>query len=276
MNNLLKFLLILAFFGQSCKSSYDKIRTSGNAPLVLKAANQYYAKKNYLKAQTLYELIISSFKGQKESEDIYFNFAYCHYYLSEFELSSHLFKNFSNTFVNSPKREEALFMSNYAIYKTSPNYKLDQSGTEKAIEGFQSFVNEFPESSRVKDCNEKIDELRSKLETKAFEQGKLYYNVKSYQACLTTLDNLMVDFPETKNHREIRFLKAKANYEWAVNSIFEKQKERFLSTVELTNQFLKKYPSGKFVQDIKEIRKQALSKSNNPLYDRYQNASSGN
>jgi outer membrane protein assembly factor BamD (BamD/ComL family) len=86
----------------------------------------------------------------------------------------------------------------------------------------------------------------------------------------------MVDFPESKNHREIRFLKAKANYEWAVNSIFEKQKERFLSTVELTNQFLKKYPSGKFVQDIKEIRKQALSKSNNPLYDRYQNASSGN
>jgi outer membrane protein assembly factor BamD len=62
------------------------------------------------------------------------------------------------------------------------------------------------------------------FETKAFEQGKLYYNVKSYQACLTTLDNLMVDFPETKNHREIRFLKAKANYEWAVNSIFEKTK----------------------------------------------------
>ncbi|MEP7195638.1 MAG: outer membrane protein assembly factor BamD [Saprospiraceae bacterium] len=275
MGKYLLFILLLGFLGLSCKSSYEKIRTSGDAQLMLKTANKLYAEKSYFKASTLYDLIFSNFRGQKEAEDIYYNNAYCNYYLSNYETANYMFTNYSNTFFNSTRKEEAEFMAAYASYKLSPNYKLDQSSTLKAIDQFQTFANNYPESKRIKECNQLIDELRLKLEIKAFEQGKLYYNIQYYQSSISTLTNLLTDFPETKNEKEIRSLMIKASYEWAINSIFEKQKERFLKTVELSDIYLNKFPSGKN-QEIKDIRKKAINKSNNPLYNGYKDTSSKN
>lgn len=62
-------------------------------------------------------------------------------------------------------------MSVYSLYKTSPGYRLDQSNTEKAIDGFQLFVNTYPNSKRVEECNKLIDECRAKIEFKSFEAG---------------------------------------------------------------------------------------------------------
>ncbi|HRH99926.1 MAG TPA: outer membrane protein assembly factor BamD [Saprospiraceae bacterium] len=269
-------LLCLGLGLSSCKSTYEKIRTSNDAPLMLKAANDYYKKKDWVRAQALYELALSSYRGQKEADDLYYNYADCHYQLSEYEMAAHLFKNYSITFPNNPRKEEAEFLAAYAIYKTSPGFRLDQSGTAKAIEALQAFVNTYPESKKVGECNQLIDNLRLKLETKALEQGRLYLDTKHYQAGITTLENLLTDFPETKEDREIRYLIAKASFELAENSIFEKQKERYLQAVEKAELFQKRYTGGKYAQEIKKIKEDAKSKAKNQKYDRYQSTSIGN
>ncbi len=265
MNKTFFILIWIGFQLVACKSSYEKIRTSGDNQLILKAANKLYYEKEYFKASTLYDAIFSNFRGTQEAEDIYFNNAYCNYYLGNFETANYMFGNYANTFYNSNKKEESEFMAAYSIYKTSPDYKLDQKSTIKAIDLFQNFANLHPESPKVKECNKLIDELRAKLELKAFEQGKLYYNLKHYQAAISTLDNLLNEFPDTKNEKEIRLLMVRSAYEWAVNSIFEKQKDRFLKTIELSDIFLNKFPRDK--KEVKEIRSKALNKSNNPLYN---------
>ncbi|MBK9221200.1 MAG: outer membrane protein assembly factor BamD [Saprospiraceae bacterium] len=273
---LVRFSVLSLLLFSACKSSYEKIRTSAEPQLILKAADKYYANKEYFKAQTLYELVLTSFRGQKEAEEIYFNYAYTHYYLSEYELASHLFKTFANTFINSSKKEDADFLSVYSLYKTSPVYRLDQSGTEKAIEGFQLFVNSYPNSSKIIECNKLIDECRSKLEFKAFEAGKLYYDMRNYQACLTSLQNLLNDFPETKNAREIRYLMCKSAYQLAERSIFEKQKERFIDAKQYAEDFIRRYVSGKYLNEVKDLNKKAITKLKSPEYDRYQNTSARN
>ena len=63
------------------------------------------------------------------------------------------FKNFSNTFPNSEYREESDFMTAYSNYQLSPTFRLDQTYTIKAIEGFQLFANTYPDSKRVEECN---------------------------------------------------------------------------------------------------------------------------
>ncbi|MBK9272636.1 MAG: outer membrane protein assembly factor BamD [Saprospiraceae bacterium] len=264
------FLLALVLFQLvSCKSAYEKVRTSGDPVLIHKTANNLFQKKDYQKALPLYESIISNYRGQKEAEEIFYRYAQCQFYLSDYEAASLYFKNFASTFVLSSLKEEAEFMSVYSLYKQSPVYRLDQTPTEKAIEGFQSFVNQYPESSRVEECNKLIDELRAKLEKKTFEQALLYFDLKSYQACLTTLENLLIDFPDTKNEREVRWLAIRASSVWADNSIFEKQKERYLQTIDKCNLFLKKFPSGKMAAEVKEIRNMVIKKSKNKLYDGY-------
>ena len=47
-------------------------------------------------------------------------------------------------------------------------------------------------------CGIKLqDELRKKLEVKAFEEGELYFKIQEYQAAITVFDNLLKEFPET-------------------------------------------------------------------------------
>lgn len=268
------FSIIIAF--SNCKSSYEKVRTSNDPVLIYQAANDYYTKKEYIRAQALYESILTNYRGQKEAEELYFKYAYCHYYVQEYEMASHLFKNFSNTFSNSPKKEEADYMSVYAIYKTSPSFRLDQSNTEKAIDGFQNFANNHPESARVADCNRIIDELRLKMETKLMDQGTLYYNLRNYQAAVSSFENLLNEFPETKNHQEIRYTIVKSKYQLAVQSIFEKQEERLQETVKAADNFLKKYKGGNKIKEVKSIRHNALEKLKNPEYVRHKNTSTGN
>ncbi|MGB5026647.1 MAG: outer membrane protein assembly factor BamD [Saprospiraceae bacterium] len=267
-------LFLVAFI--SCRSSFEKIRTSSDPTLILKAADKYYDDKAYIKAQTLYEQILTSFRGQKEAEIIYFKYSYTHYYLNQFDLSSHLFKTFANTFINSDKKEEADFMSVYSLYKTSPGYRLDQSNTEKAIDGFQLFVNTYPNSKRVEECNKLIDECRAKIEFKSFEAGNLYYDMNNYQSCVTSLKNVLNDFPETKNAREIRFLICKSAYLLAEHSIFEKQKERYLEARQYIEDFIQRYPSGKTTSEIKDYNKKINAKLKSTDYDRYQNTSARN
>jgi outer membrane protein assembly factor BamD len=257
MQKILTFILFVSLVVTGCRSEFEKIRTSNQPELMLNKANEFYSNGEYANAQTLYELVIPYYRGKKEAEELFYNFAYCHYYLGEYILASHYFNNFARTFYNSKWREEAAYMAAYSNLEMSPNHRLDQSHTQKAIDEFQAFTNKFPESDRIGECNDIIDELRDKLELKAFEQGKLYYDLKNYNSCITSFDNMLKDFPESPNAEEVRFIILKSSYEWAENSIYNKKEERFRETIKRYNQFIKKYPSSKYASQVDSIKERA-------------------
>ncbi|NJN33064.1 MAG: outer membrane protein assembly factor BamD [Saprospiraceae bacterium] len=162
----------------ACKSEFETIRTGTDVNLMLKKSLEYYDKGDYAKAQSLMELVMPSIKGRPELEEVSYKYGYTHYNLKSFVSASYYFKNFALTFANSKYREEAEYMSAYSEFLQSPNYKLDQENTAKAIEGFQYFVNNFPESKRVKDCNRLIDELRKKQEKRHLKKENCILNSK--------------------------------------------------------------------------------------------------
>lgn len=245
----------LIFLTSACKSNFEKIRTSGDAELILKTAFEYYEKEQYQRAQSLFDLVMNSIKGSDQAEKAFFCYAYTHYQLKDYLLAAYYFKNFSNTFLNSEFREEAAFMSAYSNYQLSPTYRLDQSNTIAAIDEFQLFVNLFPTSKRVDECNKLMDELRRKLEEKAFGEGELYFNLRQYQSAVISFDNLLRDYPETPDAERVQFLVAKANYLLSENSVVEKKADRYTETINRCNDFLDKYSSGKYAKEIKQIRK---------------------
>ncbi len=259
MKNKAFYILLLAFVWTSCSSEFEKIRTSNSPKLILDSAYKYYNNEEYYRAQSLLEEAIQYYRGQKEAEDIYYHLAYTHYHLNEFVLASYYFENFAKTFYNSDKKEEADFMSAYANFRMSPNYKLDQSYSQKAVDGFQKFINTYPTSNRVDECNSLIDEMRKKLELKAYNQGLLYYQIGQYQAALNSFDIMLKDFPESSKNEEVRYLMLKASYEYAMNSVYEKKEERFLTTLKLYNKFIKRHPDSKKVKEVKDIYKSSQS-----------------
>jgi len=261
---LKKFLLLFLVIGSlaSCKTEYEKVRSSNDPVKILKAAHDNYDKGEWYTAQTLYELAIPFYRGKKEAEDLFYRFAYTHYNLNEFILSAHYFKTFSTSFYNSPRREECDYMSAYSNYKMSPSYKLDQSHSQKAIDAFQRFVNTYPTSDRVGKCNEYIDEIRAKMELKAFDQGLLYYNMKQYNSAIYSFESMLKDFPSSTKGEEVRYLIIKAGYDFAENSVYEKKSERYESVMNNLRKFNKKYPKSKYKRELASMEKDTESKYN--------------
>lgn len=245
--------LLMAAGLSSCRSEFEQIRTSGDSKRIYDSAMAYYGAGEYTKAQTLLEICVSNFRGMKEAEDIYFKYAYTYYYLQNYIMSSYYFSNFSQTYSTSSLREDADFMSAYSNYLLSPTFRLDQTYTQKAIDELQLFVNTYPFSERVTECNRLMDELRKKQEKKVFESGKLYYDIRQYQAAIQTFDNLLKDFPDTSNPDEVRYFIVKSAYQYAVNSIIQRKEERFRETLSKAELFLKKYPDSTYASEVRSI-----------------------
>ncbi len=258
---LFSVLVLSILFASSCKSEFEKLRATADPDTLYKSAFEYYEKEEYLKAQTLFELIINNLRGKVEAEKVYFYYANTHYKLRKYILASYYYKNFSSTFPNSQYREEADFMSAFANYQLSPSFRLEQSSTEQSIDEFQLFVNTYPNSPRVEEANKLIDQMRIKLERKAYEQAELYFNLRQYQSATHTFENMLKDFPDTRQAEKIRYMIVQSSYLLAENSIFERQKERFEETIKYSNTFIYKYPNSKYVKEVKSIKKY----SNNQL-----------
>ncbi|NNE28737.1 MAG: outer membrane protein assembly factor BamD [Saprospiraceae bacterium] len=251
LSTILVFSILILLSG--CRSEFEKIRASGDTELVVENALKYYEAEEYLRAQTLMELVINSVRGLSESEEIYFKYAYTHYNLNNYVLAAYYFKNFRSTFPNSEYREEADFMEAYSYFKQSPSFRLDQTNSRAAIEGFQLFANTYPNSSRVEECNTLIDRLRRKLEQKAFDQAVLYYDLKQYQSATHAFENLLKDFPESPDVERVRYLMAKASYLLAENSVFRKKAERYEEAIDYATNFSGRYDSSKFLKEINDI-----------------------
>ena len=252
--------ILIALLSISCRTEFEKIRTSNDPELVYNKAMEYYDQGQYLRAQTLFELVLNSFRGSAKAEELAFKYAYTHYYQGNFILASHYFENFSNTYTSSDRREEVDYLNAYSNYLLSPSFRLDQQYTDKAIELFQIFINTYPNSERVVSANEIINELRSKLENKEYEQGILYYDLKDYNAAVHSLENLLKDFPETDNAEEVRFLILKSAFLHAENSFYEKQRERYELAVDKYDEFRKKFPSSKYNSEASAMLNQSRAK----------------
>ena len=264
------FVAVGFLFLSSCKSDFEKLRATGDVDEIYKKGFEYYEDQEYLKAQNLFELIINNLRGKVEAEKVYFYYAYTHYHLGRYVLASYYFKNFSSTFPNSTYREEADFMMGFANYQLSPNARLDQTYSGKAIEQFQIFVNTYPTSERVEECNKLIDIMRRKLEKKAFAEGELYYDLRQYQAATKSFENLLKDFPESPDAERVRFLIMKGNYLLAQNSVFKKQRERYELTMTYYKKFINKYPLSSYRKDADAIFNNTTKKLKQLENDRYQ------
>lgn len=274
----MKRLLLLAMVSlslASCKSEFEKIRTSGEVDRIYSKALEYYEAEEYQKAQALFEIIISSYRGKREAEEIYFKYAYTYYYLEQYILAAYYFKNFSTTYGTSELREDADFMSAYSNYQLSPTFRLDQQYTNAAIEGFQLFVNTYPNSERVEQCNKLIDAMRAKLELKAYKASELYFDLQDYQAAIQSFENVLKDFPDTKNRVEIEYMIIQASYLLAKNSFVEKQKERYTDAVKRSSEFLSRYGDSRYADEVQKMYEQSTDQLKELENVRYQDQGTG-
>jgi outer membrane protein assembly factor BamD len=261
-------LIVLLIAVAGCKSKFEKLKASNDNAKKYQAAIAYYNKKDYNKALELFETLVQRYRGQAQAEDLYYYYAYCNYRLKDYTSASYHFKQFSDTYPSSQRAEECNFMSAYCYYLDSPIYSLDQENTTKAIDKLQLFINLYPKSDRVAEASKLIQNLRDKLERKAYENAKLYLTIGDYQAAVIDFGNVLRDYPDTKYAEEMEYLTIKAQYQYADHSDEFRQEERFGQAVTFEQQFAEKYPSSKYLADAVSLKKdseQGIAKAKRTL-----------
>ncbi len=243
----------------SC-NKYNKVSKSKDYEYKLKMADEYFAKKKFKRAQELYEELFPIFKGNAKFEELYYKDAYCFFYMKEYRDAENLFKGFLEVFPNSPKAEEVDYMHAYCFYMQSPKVELEQVNTTKAMGMMQTFINQHPGSSRIKDATAIIDKCREKLELKEYRAAELYYNLSQYRAAAIAFTNLANNYPESVKGEEYKLKTVKSYYKFAKMSVLDKQIERFEKVVTEYDDFVDRYPDSKLLKEAASYKN--LSQNN--------------
>ncbi len=248
--------LLLAFTLGSC-SQYQRLLKSDDYELKYRRAIEYYYEEEYRRTIALLTDVIPVYRGTAEAENINFYYAMSHFKARDYILASHYFRSFASAFPQSPHAEEFFYLSAYCKYLESPRHSLDQTNTLQAIRELQNFINRYPQSDRVEDANELIDELRYKLERKRYQNARLFMDISDYLAAATTFQSLVRDFPDTRYREEAMFLTVKAYYEFASRSIPERQEERYEKVLNAYQVFLRRYPDSGYLSEADRMRERA-------------------
>ena len=260
--SLLPFIFGLFIALTSC-SKYQKLLKSSDNEQKYETAFAYYEDKDYYRAIQLFDQLQPFYRGSDKAERIAFYYAYAHYEQRDYILASHYFKQFSRNYPNSTNAEEAAYMSAYCNYLDSPPTSLDQTVTLDAIKDLQLFINQYPKSERVAKANGLIDELRLKLETKAYDIAMLYFKMSDYKASILNFENLIKDFPDTKYRESAMYYIARAYYSYAERSIDTKKVERYQHTYDAIDNYSSYFPESGNIKELRVIQKKAQKQLSN-------------
>lgn len=257
----------------SC-GEYNKVLKSSDYEYKYEAAKSYFGKGQYTKSATILEELITILKGTDNAEESLYMLAMSYYNQGDYITASHYFSGYYTTYPRGIYTELARFHSGKALFLDTPEARLDQSSTYKAIQELQLFMEYHPESNRKTEAQLMIFNLQDKLVLKDYLSAKLYYDLGTYNgnasmtadgqingnnflACITTAQNALKDYPYTSMREEISILLLRAKYKLGTESVEEKKEERMREAIDEYYAFKNEFPESKYIKEVENIYKDA-------------------
>ncbi|MFQ5674580.1 MAG: outer membrane protein assembly factor BamD [bacterium] len=251
--NILKILLVFFLFQLGCKS-YN-VRPDLTPQERLELAKLMFKNGDYVDAKIQFRRLTLNNRGLEFSDEAQFFLAECHFYLKEYVLASDEYNRLVRLYPHSQWTDDASFKVGVCNYKLSPKASLDQKYTLLAVQFFQLFLEDYPDSQLVPDAEKYLKECRTKLAEKDFKAGKLYLKLNDNKAALVYFDSVLEDYYDTSFAKDALFWKGEGLYEL-------RRKEEALGAYQ---QLLTKYPKCKYAgkakrrvksieEDLKDVR----------------------
>lgn len=230
----------------SC-GEYNRVLKSTDYNYKYEYAKRAFEEGKYTQAYTILEDIVTVFKGTDKAEESLFLLGMSYYENKDYLSSGSYFRTYYQHYPKGKYAELARFYCGYGYYLDSPETQLDQSGTLKAIEELQNFLEFFPKSDKVSIAQNAIFELQDKLVKKELENATLYYNLgnfmgNNYESAVIVAKNALKDYPYSKYKEQLELLILKARYQEANQSTDEKKEERFRVVIDEYYSFINDFP----------------------------------
>lgn len=250
-------MMMITVLLSSC-GEYNKILKSTDYELKYSYAKKYFNAKQYSKSATLLEELVTIFKGTAYAEESLYLLAQSYYGQKDYQTAAQYFQTYYTTYPKGEYTELARYYSGYGLYLDSPDPRLDQSQTYKAIEQLQLYLEYYPQSERAEEAQKIMFELQEKLAYKELLAARLYYNLgtylgNNYLSCVITSQNALKDYPYSKYREEFMYLIIRSKYELALVSVEEKLQGRYREVVDEYYNYMNEYPEGKYVKQVQKF-----------------------
>lgn len=239
---------------------FNRLLKSQDGEMKYKMALEYYEQKEYKKTIRLLEDISTQYKGTEKSENILYLLSSSYFHRKDYISAEHFYKTYVNTYLRGKHYPECLYMLAYSEYMQSPEPELDQTTTQKAIEHFQLFIEQFPYNEYTKEARKLQGEMYDKLAEREYLNAKLYYNLgnymgNNYRAAIITAQNAMNDYPHSVYIEDLAYIIVCAKYHEALNSVAEKMMARCEDARDECYYFLQEFPNYKEKKEVERMAK---------------------
>ena len=104
------------------------------------------------------------------------------------------------------------------------------------------FILENKGSEYIPRCREMLDDLKDRLELKAYKGAWLYYHMEDYLAAHYALKNVLKENADNRYREDILYFTAMSSYKYSLNSIPSKQRERYMTFVDDYFNLISEFP----------------------------------
>ncbi|MDH6357694.1 outer membrane protein assembly factor BamD [Parabacteroides sp. PF5-9] len=249
------FLMMMTVLFSSC-GEFNKLLKSTDYELKYSYAKKYFNEKKYTKSATILEELVPIFRGSSFAEESLYLLAQSYYGQRDYQTASQYFETYYTTYPRGEYTELARFYSGYGLFLDSPDPRLDQALTLRAITQLQLYLEYYPQSERAPEAQNIMFELQEKLAYKEYLAARLYFNLgtylgNNYQASVITAQNALRDYPYSRYREDLMFLVMRSKYEMSLASIEERLQGRYRDVVDEYYNYMNEYPEGKYTRQVK-------------------------
>lgn len=257
---LCTFLLVIIL--ASC-GEYNKILKSTDAELKYTYAKKYFDEKKYGRTITLLSEILPYYKNRTEEQEMMFLLGQAYFYDKDYTSATMIYKRYYTQFPKGEYTELARFNAGYGLYLDSPDARLDQTNTYKAIQELQEYLEYYPKGQKVKEAEDIMFELQEKLAYKDYMACRLYYNLglymgNNYESCIVTSREALKSYPFSAYAEEFQIYIIRSKFELADKSIDDKKPVRFRDLVDEHFNYINMFPDGKYKKESTRYYRNAL------------------
>ncbi len=241
----------------SC-GEYQKLLKSTDPELKYQKGIEYFNKRDFVRAQTLFDDVSSYYKGTERSQDVLNYLARCYFGQEDYSTAADYYMAYLRNYPKGRYIVETRYMIGHCYYLNSPDARLDQAETKEAIKYLSEFMDLYPESSYVERAMKELEEMYDKLAQKEYLSAKLYYNLGSYlgnnyESCVIVATNALRNYPGNSYREELNWLILQAKYEMVKLSVEEKKEERIRDAEDEYYNFVTEFPDSKHQKAAERI-----------------------
>ena len=251
-------ILLFAVLLSGC-GDYQRLLKSRDPQEKYQAALMYFNDKQYVKAQTLLDDVASYYKGTERSEDVLAYLARSYMGQKSYDAATDYYQAYVRNYPKGKYATEAYFQIGHCQYLNSPDARLDQDITQKAIEAYNLFVELYPESPYSAQAYEEMSELYDKLAYKELKSAQLYYNLgtylgNNYLSSEIVARNALKNYPSNSYQEEFNWIVMQAKYQQMVHSLEDKKAERARDAQDEYYNFITEYPDSKHRKEVEKMK----------------------